>query len=183
MFRLRIEGQLRQNGLKSFILCAHRFIVTFSIKCLFLNLNINSLSPVSCRASLSLSVAYRMNQSSSGSLQTELALAQSPLEVSTLMLCLIYSSFFYALYYCHFYLLSAAASLMYPSSVVLAWSLMFTLISLHNVFSISSFASDSEWTVVWWLVFSRVSHIIGTHCKATQTAVLTSDAAIHRAHT
>ncbi|XP_063356800.1 inositol 1,4,5-triphosphate receptor associated 2 isoform X3 [Pelmatolapia mariae] len=31
-------------------------------------------------ASLSLSVAYRMNQSSSGSLQTELALAQSPLE-------------------------------------------------------------------------------------------------------
>lgn len=120
MFRLRIEGQLRQNGLKSFILCAHRFIVTFSIKCLFLNLNINSLSPVFCRASLSLSVAYRMNQSSSGSLQTELALAQSPLEVSTLMLCLIYSSFFYALYYCHFYLLSAAASLMYPSSVVLA---------------------------------------------------------------
>uniref|UniRef100_A0A3B4FA80 Lymphoid-restricted membrane protein n=1 Tax=Pundamilia nyererei TaxID=303518 RepID=A0A3B4FA80_9CICH len=32
-------------------------------------------------AGLSLSVAYRMNQSSSGSLQTELALAQSPLEV------------------------------------------------------------------------------------------------------
>uniref|UniRef100_A0A3P8STG4 Lymphoid-restricted membrane protein n=1 Tax=Amphiprion percula TaxID=161767 RepID=A0A3P8STG4_AMPPE len=32
-------------------------------------------------ASLSLSVAYRMNQSSLGSLQTELALAQSPLEV------------------------------------------------------------------------------------------------------
>ncbi|CAI5635670.1 unnamed protein product [Oreochromis niloticus] len=31
-------------------------------------------------ASLSLSVAYRLNQSSSGSLQTELALAQSPLE-------------------------------------------------------------------------------------------------------
>ncbi|XP_068573027.1 inositol 1,4,5-triphosphate receptor associated 2 isoform X2 [Cebidichthys violaceus] len=33
-------------------------------------------------ASLSLSVAYRLNQSSSGSLQTELALAQSPLEAS-----------------------------------------------------------------------------------------------------
>nr|XP_046234534.1 inositol 1,4,5-triphosphate receptor associated 2 isoform X2 [Scatophagus argus] len=32
-------------------------------------------------AGLSLSVAYRLNQSSSGSLQTELALAQSPLEV------------------------------------------------------------------------------------------------------
>lgn len=102
---------------------------------------------------------------------------------SALSCSLIYSSFFYALYYCHFYLLSAAASLMYPSSVVLAWSLMFTLISLHNVFSIWSFASDSEWTVLWWLVFSRVSHIIGTHCKATQTAVLTSDAAIHRPHT
>ncbi|XP_040886284.1 inositol 1,4,5-triphosphate receptor associated 2 [Toxotes jaculatrix] len=33
-------------------------------------------------AGLSLSVAYRLNQSSSGSLQTELALAQSPLEVA-----------------------------------------------------------------------------------------------------
>lgn len=39
--------------------------------------------PVSHRAGLSLSVAYRLNQSCSGSLQTELALAQSPLEVST----------------------------------------------------------------------------------------------------
>uniref|UniRef100_A0A673BE41 Lymphoid-restricted membrane protein n=1 Tax=Sphaeramia orbicularis TaxID=375764 RepID=A0A673BE41_9TELE len=36
--------------------------------------------PVCCSAGLSLSVAYRLNQSSSGSLQTELALAQSPLE-------------------------------------------------------------------------------------------------------
>ncbi|XP_054911688.1 inositol 1,4,5-triphosphate receptor associated 2 isoform X2 [Poeciliopsis prolifica] len=34
-------------------------------------------------ASLALSVAYRLNQSSLGSLQTELALAQSPLETST----------------------------------------------------------------------------------------------------
>uniref|UniRef100_A0A3P8WBM4 Lymphoid-restricted membrane protein n=1 Tax=Cynoglossus semilaevis TaxID=244447 RepID=A0A3P8WBM4_CYNSE len=36
-------------------------------------------------AGLSLSLAYRLNQSSSGSLQTELALAQSPLEVSHVM--------------------------------------------------------------------------------------------------
>lgn len=41
------------------------------------------LHPVLHRAGLSLSVAYRLNQSTSGSLQTELALAQSPLEVST----------------------------------------------------------------------------------------------------
>lgn len=34
-----------------------------------------------CSPGLSLSVAYRLNQMSSGSLQTELALAQNPLEV------------------------------------------------------------------------------------------------------
>lgn len=45
-------------------------------------------SPISHSAGLSLSVAYRLNQSSSGSLQTELALAQSPLEVSTPYLCM-----------------------------------------------------------------------------------------------
>uniref|UniRef100_A0A8D3B2E7 Inositol 1,4,5-triphosphate receptor associated 2 n=1 Tax=Scophthalmus maximus TaxID=52904 RepID=A0A8D3B2E7_SCOMX len=39
-------------------------------------------------AGLTLSVAYRLNQSTSGSLQTELALAQSPLEVSTPLLCI-----------------------------------------------------------------------------------------------
>ncbi|CAL8318756.1 unnamed protein product [Lota lota] len=39
--------------------------------------------PDMSRSSLSLSVAYRLNQSTSGSLQTELALAQSPQEVST----------------------------------------------------------------------------------------------------
>lgn len=43
--------------------------------------------PVCSRAGLSLSAAYRLNQSSSGSLQTELALAQSPLEVSTPFIC------------------------------------------------------------------------------------------------
>lgn len=37
---------------------------------------------------LSLSVAYRLNQTSSGSLQTELALAQNPLEVCSLCVCL-----------------------------------------------------------------------------------------------
>lgn len=46
--------------------------------------------PLGHSAGLSLSVAYRLNQSSSGSLQTELALAQSPLEVSTPSLCLLF---------------------------------------------------------------------------------------------
>ncbi|CAJ1054388.1 lymphoid-restricted membrane protein isoform X6 [Xyrichtys novacula] len=41
---------------------------------------IQMLHPELAGAGLSLSVAYRLNQSSSGSLQTELALAQSPLE-------------------------------------------------------------------------------------------------------
>ncbi|XP_062238995.1 inositol 1,4,5-triphosphate receptor associated 2 isoform X3 [Platichthys flesus] len=41
---------------------------------------VQMMHPDLAGASLSLSVAYRLNQSSSGSLQTELALAQSPLE-------------------------------------------------------------------------------------------------------
>ncbi|XP_059181531.1 inositol 1,4,5-triphosphate receptor associated 2 isoform X2 [Centropristis striata] len=41
---------------------------------------IQMMHPALAGAGLSLSVAYRLNQSSSGSLQTELALAQSPLE-------------------------------------------------------------------------------------------------------
>ncbi|XP_053271430.1 inositol 1,4,5-triphosphate receptor associated 2 [Pleuronectes platessa] len=43
---------------------------------------VQMMHPDLAGASLSLSVAYRLNQSTSGSLQTELALAQSPLEVS-----------------------------------------------------------------------------------------------------
>lgn len=85
--------------------------------------------PVSHRAGLSLSVAYRLNQSSSGSLQTELALAQSPLEVSTPLL----SVFFICSPFLLFSLLLALILLSVTHLIVL---LSFCLSDIHSHFSV-----------------------------------------------
>lgn len=79
---------------------------------------LHPLPAVSHRAGLSLSVAYRLNQSTSGSLQTELALAQSPLEVSAPLL---------------FHLLTICSLLFF------ALLLALVLISLNQLFLLLSF--------------------------------------------
>lgn len=82
--------------------------------------NYLSFPPVAPRSSLSLCGAYRLNQSSSGSLQTELALAQSPLEVST---SLLLATFCLTLTLLHLLSFLAPLILVTPPAKPICWGL------------------------------------------------------------
>lgn len=90
-----------------------------------------------------------MNQSSSGSLQTELALAQSPLEVSTPSLCLLFCSPFFS------------PSFRYLLFISCARILTLILISLHTDFYVKA---DN----------SRLLHALECHPYRSHTVVHTN---------
>lgn len=110
-------------------------IIIFFVPCL------HPTSSLCHSAGLSLSVAYRLNQSSSGSLQTELALAQSPLEVSAplLLICLF-----------HLFPSSFMLSIICSLSLLLSFSYLITTCSFFSYFvCYSDTDSFSLYTMFW----------------------------------